>query len=132
MITHAVPNDANNGLTFWRSKDWGATFEAGSTLIANRVTFAYSDAQRLRPIVGGACDPTGKVIAVTWTSIMTGGGGNYDTRVMISRDSGNTWTAPIRINDNTGSVRMLRSWVVVDKRPALAMRGGISFVLTKN
>jgi hypothetical protein len=101
-------------LRYLRSRDWGATLEPGRNL-AEMGTACYDCHPRQHPIVGAACDPTGKVVAATWSATMPGGDGNDDVWVVISRDNGDTWTKPIRVNDNTAPSRQFQSWVAVDK-----------------
>jgi hypothetical protein len=112
---HICYNQQNRILTYVRSKDWGATLEPGRTLCDDMGTFAFGVDVRQHPIVGAGCDPTGRVVACTWSSIMPGGSGDHDIWVMISRDYGDTWTDPIRVNDNTSSSRTLQPWAAVDK-----------------
>jgi hypothetical protein len=77
-------------------------------------TFCFSCMPRQHPIVGAAADPTGKTVAITWTSTMTGGQGDDDVWLLYSKDGGDTWTKPIKVNDNTAKSRQFESWVAVD------------------
>jgi Neuraminidase (sialidase) len=115
-LVHVPYNlDSNrNQLRYLRSKDNGVTYEAPRDLIADMGTFCFSCMPRQHPIVGAASDPTGKTVAITWTSTMTGGQGDDDVWLLFSKDGGDTWTKPIRVNDNTAKSRQFESWVAVD------------------
>jgi hypothetical protein len=45
---------------------------------------------------------------------MSGGQGDDDVWLMYSKDGGDTWTKPLRVNDNTTTSRQFQSWVAVD------------------
>ncbi len=107
--------NAGSPLRYVRSRNWGATLETGRNLVADMGTFCYGCAPRQHPIVGGASDPSGKVVAAVWSSTRSGGDGNDDIWAIISRDSGNTWTNPIRVNDNAAASRQFQPWVAVDR-----------------
>lgn len=112
-----VPYNADsdrNQLRYLRSKDNGDTWEAKRDLLADMGTFCFSCNPRQHPIVGQGTDPTGKYVAITWASTMTGGEGDDDVWVIYSKDSGETWTKPIRVNDNKTKSRQFESWVAVD------------------
>lgn len=110
-----IPFNQGDGLRYVRSRDWGATLEPGRTLVADMGTFCYGCPPRQHPVVGGASDPTGKVTAATWSSILPGGDGKDDVWVVVSRDFGDTWSKPLRANDNTVASRQFQSWVAVDR-----------------
>jgi hypothetical protein len=103
-----------NQLRYLRSKDNGATWETPRDLLPDMGTFCFSCNPRQHPIVGSASDPTGKTVAITWTSKMTGGEGDDDVWLLYSKDGGETWTKPIRVNDNKTASRQFESWVAVD------------------
>ena len=65
--------------------------------------------------MGSAADPTGKYVAITWASRMSAGEGDDDVWLLYSDDGGDTWTDPIRVNDNTTRSRQFEPWVAVDK-----------------
>jgi hypothetical protein len=104
----------NNQLRYLRSKDNGATWDAARDIVADMGTFCYSCSPRQHPIVGSAADPTGKFVAITWSSQMPGGQSDDDVWLLYSSDGGTTWTKPIRVNDNTNASRQFESWVAVD------------------
>ena len=55
-------------------------------------TFCFSCSPRQHPIVGSSADPTGRTVAITWTSTMPGGQGDDDVWLLYSNDGGDTWT----------------------------------------
>jgi hypothetical protein len=105
----------NNQLRYLRSKDNGATWEKTRDLVADMGTFCFSCSPRQHPIVGAASDPTGKTVAITWTSRMSGGQSDDDVWLLFSKDGGDTWSKPLRVNDNTNASRQFQSWVAVDR-----------------
>jgi hypothetical protein len=107
-------DSSKNQLRYLRSKDGGATYEAPRDLLPDLGTFCFSCNPRQHPIVGAAADPTGKYVAITWASRMPKGEGDDDVWILYSKDGGETWTAPIRVNDNKTASRQFESWVAVD------------------
>ena len=115
-LVHVPYNlDSNrNQLRYLRSRNNGDTWEATRDLIPDMGTFCFSCNPRQHPIVGAAADPTGRVVAITWASRMTGGQADDDVWLLYSSNGGDTWTQPIRVNDNTAASRQFESWVAVD------------------
>jgi hypothetical protein len=108
--------DSNrNQLRYLRSKDNGATYEPTKDLVMNMGTFGFNAMPRQHPIVGAAADPTGRTVAITWSSVMPGGESQEDVWLLYSADGGDTWTQPIRVNDNTQNSRQFQPWVAVDR-----------------
>jgi hypothetical protein len=107
-------DSANNQLRYLRSKDNGVTYDAYRDLVADMGRFCFGCMPRQHPIVGAASDSTGKFVAITWTSVMPGGQSDDDVWLLYSKDSGDTWTRPLRVNDNTNASRQMESWVAVD------------------
>jgi hypothetical protein len=116
-LVHVPYNlDSNrNQLRYLRSKDNGETWEATRDLIPDMGKFCFSCSPRQHPIVGAGSDSTGKFVAMTWTSTMSGGEGDDDVWLMYSKDGGETWTDPLRVNDNKTPSRQFESWVAVDE-----------------
>jgi hypothetical protein len=104
----------NNQLRYLRSKDHGATYDEARDLIEDMGRFCFSCTPRQHPIVGAGADPTGKFVALTWSSRMNAGEGDDDVWILYSKDGGDTWTDPIRVNDNTSPSRQFEPWVAVD------------------
>ena len=113
-VPYNLDSDKNQ-LRYLRSKDNGKTYDATRDLLPDMGTFCFSCNPRQHPIVGGATDPTGKFVAITWASRMSAGEGDDDVWVLYSKDGGDTWSDPIRVNDNTTKSRQFESWVAVDK-----------------
>ena len=115
-LVHVPYNlDSNrNQLRYLRSRNNGDTWEATRDLVADMGTFCFSCNPRQHPIVGAGADPTGRIVAFTWTSRMPGGQADDDVWVLYSSNGGDTWTQPIRVNDNTAASRQFESWVAVD------------------
>jgi len=112
-----VPYNADsdrNQLRYLRSKDNGKTWETRRDLLPDMGRFCFQCQPRQHPIVGAGADPTGKFVAITWSSTMPDGEGDDDVFVLYSKDGGETWTDPIRVNDNTTRSRQFEPWVGVD------------------
>jgi hypothetical protein len=116
-LVHVPYNlDSNrNQLRYLRSKDKGVTYDAPRDLLPDMGTFCFSCNPRQHPIVGSDSDPTGKYVALTWSSRMTGGQGDDDVWLLYSKDGGDTWSSKIRVNDNPTASRQFEPWVAVDK-----------------
>ena len=97
-----------------QQSDATTVFRSARDLITDMGRFCFECSPRQHPIVGAAADPTGKTVAITWTSTMSGGDGNDDVWLLYSTDGGMTWTKPLRVNDNTTASRQIQSWVAVD------------------
>ena len=71
--------------------------------------------------MGGDADPTGKVVALTWASRQEhdDAEGDDDVWVIVSFDSGETFSDPIRANDNLNRSRQFQPWVAVDNYGAV-------------
>ena len=115
-LVHVPYNlDSNrNQLRYLRSRTNGDTWDATRDLVADMGTFCFSCNPRQHPIVGAGADPTGRVVAITWASRMPGGQADDDVWLLYSSNGGDTWTQPIRVNDNTNASRQFESWVAVD------------------
>jgi hypothetical protein len=112
-VPYNLDSDRNQ-LRYVRSTDNGATWAAPRDLVADMGTFCFQCSPRQHPIVGAAADPTGKTVAITWSSTMPGGQGDDDVWLLFSKDGGATWTQPLRVNDNATPSRQFQSWVAVD------------------
>jgi Neuraminidase (sialidase) len=121
-------DSANNQLRYLRSVDGGATWDKARDLIPDMGTFCFSCSPRQHPIVGAASDPTGKTVAITWSSRMTGGQADDDVWLLFSKDGGATWTKPLRVNDNTNASRQFQAWVAVDR----CSRGHVAWTDLRN
>ena len=107
-------DSARNQLRYLRSTTGGDSWDDARDLLPDMGRFCFQCMPRQHPIVGAASDPTGKIVAITWASRMPGGQPDDDVWLLYSADGGVTWTAPIRVNDNTTDSRQFQSWVAVD------------------
>lgn len=112
-VPYNLDSDRNQ-LRYVRSSDGGDSWDEPRDLIRDMGGFCFDCKPRQHPIVGAASDPTGKLVAITWTSEMDGGEGDDDVWLMYSKDGGDTWTKPLRVNDNATPSRQFQSWVAVD------------------
>lgn len=112
-----VPYNADsdrNQLRYLRSKDNGKTWEKARDLLPDMGRFCFQCNPRQHPIVGAGSDPTGKYVAITWSSTLSGGEGDDDVWLLYSKDGGETWTKPLKVNDNESRARNFEPWVAVD------------------
>lgn len=115
-LVHVPYNlDSNrNQLRYLRSTDGGESWEDFRDLLPDMGSFCFNCTPRQHPIVGAAADPTGEIVAITWSSQMPGGQSQEDVWLLYSSDGGDTWTDPIRVNDNDTTSRQFQPWVAVD------------------
>ncbi len=112
-VPYNLDSDRNQ-LRYVRSTDDGESWDEARDLIPDMGDFCFNCRPRQHPIVGAATDPSGKVVAITWTSRMPDGEDDDDVWLLYSKDGGDTWTEPIRVNDNQSPSRQFQSWVAVD------------------
>jgi hypothetical protein len=112
-VPYNLDSDQNQ-LRYLRSTDGGQSWDNPRDLLPDMGSFCFNCAPRQHPIVGAAADPSGKVVAVTWTSRMQGGDGDDDVWLLYSSDGGESFSKPIRVNDNQKASRQFQSWVAVD------------------
>lgn len=115
-LAHMAYNTNENTVTYRRSTDEGVTFETARNLAAQGTPCRSPCSPRSHPIVGADADPTGKVVAITWASRLThdDAEGDDDVWLIVSYDSGKTFSKPIRVNDNMNPSRQFQSWAAVD------------------
>jgi hypothetical protein len=120
-LVHMPYNTDETTVTYRRSKDNGVTFEPARDLTQQGQPCRSPCSPRSHPIVGGDSDPTGKIVAITWASRLNHADaeGDDDVWVVVSKDSGDTFSKPIRVNDNMNPSRQFQSWVAVDKYGAV-------------
>jgi hypothetical protein len=125
-LVHVAYNTGEDTVTYRRSDDLGMSFESARNLSAQGYPCRSPCSPRSHPIVGADADPTGKVVAITWASDLNhpDGEGDDDVWVIVSQDSGETFTDPIRVNDNMNASRQFQPWAAVDKY------GGVHVVWT--
>jgi len=120
-LVHVAYNTNEDTVTYRRSKDRGVTFEKARNLSDQGVPCRSPCSPRSHPIIGGGTDPTGKVVAITWASRQDHPDAEEDDDVwiIVSYDSGETFSEPIRVNDNLNPSRQFQPWAAVDKYGAV-------------
>jgi hypothetical protein len=120
-LVHMAYNTSERTVTYRRSDDYGVTFESARDLSSQGTPCRSPCSPRSHPIVGGDADPTGQVVAITWASRQDhpDAEGDDDVWLIVSYDSGDTFSDPIRVNDNMNPSRQFQSWAVVDKYGAV-------------
>jgi hypothetical protein len=120
-LVHVAYNTSENTVSYRRSKDFGVTFEPVRDLSAQGTACRSPCSPRSHPIVGSDTDPTGQVVAITWASRQNHPDAEEDDDVwvIVSYDKGETFSKPIRVNDNMNASRQFQSWVAVDKYGAV-------------
>lgn len=113
-VVHVPYNYNQNTLSYRRSKDWGETLEPRRDL-SPMGSACFGCDPRNHPITGAGSDPTGRVLAVTWSSTMPGGDGDDDVWAVVSTDGGETFSERLRVNDNEARSRQFQSWAAVDE-----------------
>jgi len=120
-LVHVAYNTSERTVTYRRSKDKGVTFEMARNLSPQGTACRSPCSPRSHPIIGADSDPTGKVVAITWASRQEhdDAEGDDDVWVIVSSDSGDNFSDPIRVNDNMNMSRQFQSWVAVDSYGAV-------------
>lgn len=120
-LVHMAYNTRETTVTYRRSKDYGVTFETARDLSSQGTPCRSPCSPRSHPIVGADTDPTGQVVAITWASRQQhdDAEGDDDVWVIVSYDAGDTFSDPIRVNDNMNPSRQFQSWAAVDKYGAV-------------
>jgi hypothetical protein len=113
-VVHVPYNYNQSTLSYRRSKNWGESLEPRRDL-SPMGSACFGCEPRSHPITGAASDPTGRVLAVTWSSTMPGGDGDDDVWAVISTDGGETFGERLRVNDNEARSRQFQSWAAVDE-----------------
>jgi hypothetical protein len=116
-LVHVAYNTREDTVTYRRSRDLGMTFEPARDLSDQGYPCRSPCAPRSHPIVGADTDPTGQVVAITWASRLQhpDAEGDDDVWVIVSYDSGDTFSEPIRVNDNLNPSRQFQPWAAVDR-----------------
>lgn len=118
---HMAYNTREDTVTYRRSDDWGESFEAARDLSAQGQACYAPCSPRSHPIVGGGTDPSGQALALTWASRQQhpDAEGDDDVWAIVSYDAGDTFTEPIRVNDNLNESRQFQSWAAADRYGAV-------------
>lgn len=120
-LVHMAYNTRETTVTYRRSDDYGASFEPARNLSSQGTPCRSPCSPRSHPIVGADADPTGQVVAITWASRQehADAEGDDDVWVIVSYDAGETFSDPIRVNDNLNPSRQFQPWAAVDKYGAV-------------
>jgi hypothetical protein len=125
-LVHVAYNTGEDTVTYRRSRDLGVSFEPARDLSDQGFPCRAPCSPRSHPIVGADADPTGRVVAITWASRLQhpDAEGDDDVWAIVSYDSGDTFSDPIRVNDNLNPSRQFQPWAAVDSY------GGVHVVWT--
>jgi hypothetical protein len=120
-LVHMAYNTRETTVTYRRSDDFGVTFEPARNLSSQGQPCRSPCSPRSHPIIGGNTDPTGQVVAITWASRQQhpDAEGDDDVWVIVSYDAGDTFSDPIRVNDNMNPSRQFQPWAAVDRYGAV-------------
>lgn len=111
----------NSILYFDRSTDGGQTWLANDIQVATQPAgwdYSIPGLQRCNGLPITACDISGGAtngnIYVNWSDQRNG---TTDTDIWLARstDNGNTWTPPIRVNDDAPGNHNFMSWMTIDQ-----------------
>lgn len=110
-----------NGLMFNKSLDGGNTWlpvEQNITGVPGGWDYNISGLQRCNGLPAMVCDlsggPNHGTLYINWTDQRNG---TTDTDVWFikSTDGGNTWTSPLRVNDDPAGKQQFLTWMTVDQ-----------------
>jgi hypothetical protein len=111
---------SEDGIMFDRSTDGGATWLASNvqvTSVPGGWNYMIPGLNRCNGLPYTACDISGSPhkgnIYINWTD-QRNGINNTDVWICKSPDNGDTWSAPIKVNDDTGSAQQFLSSMAVD------------------
>ena len=109
------------GLLFNKSLDGGNTWMASDRFITSMPggwTFDIPGIYRANGLPITVCDlsngPNRGTIYVNWTD-QRNGTGDTDVWLVKSNDGGNTWTAPIRVNNDPAGKQQFFTWMAIDQ-----------------
>jgi hypothetical protein len=110
-----------NGLVFNRSKDEGKTWLPNEIKIDSMPggwNYAIPGLIRANGLPVTACDTSKGLfrgtIYVNWSD-QRNGENNTDIWLAKSTDGGNTWSAPIKVNDDFGNKHQFLTWMSIDQ-----------------
>ncbi len=110
-----------NGLVFNRSVDQGLTWLPNEIAIDPMPTgwdYAVSGIYRANGLPVTVCDvsggPNNGTIYVNWTD-QRNGPSNTDVFLAKSIDGGNTWSAPVKVNNDNSNRQQFFTWMSVDQ-----------------
>lgn len=110
-----------NGLVFNKSLDQGATWlpaEMPICAIPGGWDYSISGIDRCNGLPVIACDlskgPNRGTIYINWSD-QRNGSTNTDIWLVKSTDGGNTWSTPIKVNDDTSDKQQFMTWMAIDQ-----------------
>lgn len=110
-----------NGIVFNRSNDHGDTWlmnEISIDPMPGGWDFNIPGLDRANGLPITKCDlsggPNHGTIYVNWSD-QKNGTDNTDVWLCNSTDGGNTWTAPVKVNDDTGNKHQFFTWMDIDQ-----------------
>ena len=115
-VVHVAFSPNGGVIRYARSKNLGDTWDATKTIVTGTGNIHDCAGIRQHPVIGGDSDATGKYVVVTWTGSMSNGASTEDVYVTYSSDSGDSWTKPIKVNDNAAAGCAVQPWATVDSR----------------
>lgn len=109
------------GIVFDRSLDGGVTWLDNDIFISDQVggwDYYIPGLNRCNGLPVTVCDlsggPNNGTIYVNWTD-QRNGTDNTDVFLSKSTDGGDTWSSPIRVNDDTGASQQFFTWMAIDQ-----------------
>jgi len=116
-VTWAGPN----GLMFNKSLDGGATWLPHETLITTTPggwDYNIAGLQRCNGLPQAICDlspgPNHGTIYINWTD-QRNGSTDTDVWLLRSTDGGNSWSSPVRVNDDLPGRQQFLTWMDIDE-----------------
>lgn len=112
---------SSNGIVFNRSLDDGDTWLPQEISVSSQPggwDYAVPGIYRANGLPVTVCDlsngPNRGTIYVNWTD-QRNGTDNTDVWLSKSTDSGDTWSIPVRVNDDTTNTHQFFSWMTIDQ-----------------
>ncbi|HBG72007.1 MAG: glycosyl hydrolase [Bacteroidetes bacterium GWF2_43_63] len=109
------------GLVFDRSSDGGATWldeDIFAAPMGGGWDYMVPGIQRANGLPVTVCDtsqgPYRGTIYINWSD-QTNGSSNTDVWLVKSTDGGDTWTTPLRVNNDTTATQQFFTWVTIDQ-----------------
>ncbi|MGB4850324.1 MAG: T9SS type A sorting domain-containing protein [Saprospiraceae bacterium] len=109
------------GLTFNKSTDQGLTW-LDNEIVVNSIPggwdYNINGLQRCNGLPITACDlssgPNRGTIYINWTD-QRNGATNTDVLLTKSTDGGNTWSSPVKVNDDFSNHNQFLTWMTIDQ-----------------
>ena len=111
----------SNGIIFDRSLDMGNTWLADDifvTSVPGGWDYSIPGISRCNGLPVTLCDTSGGInngtIYINWTD-QRNGADDTDVWLVKSSDGGNSWSAPIRVNDDAPGKQQFLTWMAIDQ-----------------